>query len=181
MGDGFGRLSLGVKMQLKKKITAVMLVLFSLLAINSYIPVAYSYAQAEIAKDIGETFNEEMSCLAENIYYEAGKESYEGKLAVAQVTLNRVNSGRFADTVCGVVKQKINGICQFSWYCMPVSHTKNKYAWEEAEIVARKALTQEVVHAALAAQNAMFYHNNQVHPGWHLRRVATIGNHIFYK
>ena len=171
----------GEKMQLKKNITAVMLVVFSILAVSSYLPAAYSHAQAQIAREIGETYNKEVSCLAENIYYEAGKESYEGKLAVAQVTMNRVNSGRFADTVCGVVKQKINGVCQFSWYCMQVHSNKNKYDWEESVYVARKALEQAIVHSALAAQNAMFYHNNQVNPGWRLRRVATIGNHIFYK
>jgi spore germination cell wall hydrolase CwlJ-like protein len=63
---------------------------------------------------------------------------------------------------------------------MPNLSNKNKYEWEESVFVARKALTQPVVHTALAQQNALFYHNNQVNPGWHLRRITQIGNHIFY-
>lgn len=168
-------------MQLNKNITAVLLLVFSLLAVNSYVPLAYSQMEANIAKEIGQTFNEEISCLAENIYYEAAKESYEGKLAVAQVTLNRLNSGKYANSICGVVKQKINGICQFSWYCMSVSHNRNKYEWEESEMIARKAMTQDIVHLTIATQNVMFYHNNQVNPGWRLKRVTQIGNHIFYR
>ena len=169
-------------MQLKKNISAVVLTVFSIIAVSSYMPIAYSSMQASVARQVADTYKKEVSCLAENIYYEAAKESYEGKLAVAQVTMNRVNSGRFADTVCGVVKQKINGICQFSWYCLPSAvANKNKYEWEESQIIANKAMQQTVLHTSLAEQKALFYHNNQVNPGWHLRRVAQIGNHIFYK
>ena len=62
----------------------------------------------------------QLECLANNIYWEAASEPFEGKVAVAQVTMNRVESGRFADTVCGVVYQKNviyeKVICQFTWY-----------------------------------------------------------------
>ena len=59
----------------------------------------------------------EIACLAENIYFEAAHEPENGQLAVAFVTMNRVNSGKFADSICGVVKQKIGSTCQFSWWC----------------------------------------------------------------
>ena len=58
----------------------------------------------------------QVTCLAENIYFEAGHEPLEGKKAVAFVTLNRVQSG-YADNICDVVKQKTGKTCQFSWYC----------------------------------------------------------------
>jgi hypothetical protein len=63
----------------------------------------------------------QLECLTRNIYYEAASEPFEGKVAVAQVTLNRVESGNFANTVCGVVYEKNvvyqKVICQFSWFC----------------------------------------------------------------
>lgn len=62
----------------------------------------------------------ERVCLAKNVYHEARNQSIEGQLAVARVTLNRVNSDLFPDTVCGVVHQWETGElndCQFSWYC----------------------------------------------------------------
>jgi len=67
----------------------------------------------------------EQHCLAQNIYFEAGNQSLDGMAAVADVTLNRVKSSRYPDTICEVVKQGLkhsNGamkrnMCQFSWYC----------------------------------------------------------------
>ena len=63
----------------------------------------------------------QLDCLTRNIYWEAATEPFEGKVAVAQVTINRVASGRFAPDICGVVYQKNviydRVICQFSWFC----------------------------------------------------------------
>ena len=132
-------------------------------------------------------FGQQIDCMAKNIYYEAGSEPYEGKLAVAQVTINRVNSGKFANSVCGVVKQKdkINGvmICQFSWFCNQAYTriVRNPYQWEESVLAAKKALTEPVAHDGIYRTGAMYYHANYINPGWHLTRVATIGNHIFYR
>ena len=65
----------------------------------------------------------QLDCLTKNIYNEAATEPFEGKVAVAQVTMNRVDSGKFGKGVCGVVYQKNviyeKVICQFSWACMP--------------------------------------------------------------
>ena len=92
-------------------------------------------------KQISVSMQNQIDCLAKNIYYEAGSESYEGKLAVAQVTLNRVNSGKFPTDICSVVYQKtvdqnLKTICQFSWTCMvkELVH-KNKYVWEESYMI----------------------------------------------
>lgn len=132
-----------------------------------------------IAREIGPQFKKELDCLAENIYYEAGSESFEGKLAVAQVTLNRVSSGQFANSICAVVHQKTGDTYQFSWVGMH-KYAKDTYRWEESKIVAKKAMTEPVAHALLSKQNALYYHANYVNPGWKLKRVKTIGNHIFY-
>ena len=170
-----------------KQISVVSILASVLITINLALPPIKAYAQSAMVEEIGSQFNEEMNCLAQNIYFEAAKESYEGKLAVAQVTLNRVNSGKFADSVCGVVKQKdkINGvmICQFSWFCNQAYTrlVRNQYQWEESMLAARKALTEPVAHEMLYKNNAMYYHANYVNPGWKLTKVTTIGNHIFYR
>ena len=146
-----------------------------------------AYAQTIIVEEVGEQFNKEVECLAQNIYYESAKESFEGKLAVAQVTINRVRSGKFPSTVCGVVQQKdrINGVmvCQFSWFCNEAYTrlVRNPYQWQESVIVAKKALTERTAHDTLDKQNALYYHANYVNPGWRLTKVTQIGNHIFYK
>lgn len=126
-------------------------------------------------------YQKQVDCLAKNIYYESGTESYEGKLAVAQVTMNRVNSGMFASDVCSVVYQRTDRTCQFSWTCMKVSDTRDKYMWEESLLVAKKALTQPYLHDTIAKSNALYYHAVYVNPGWKKNKVVTkIGNHIFY-
>jgi spore germination cell wall hydrolase CwlJ-like protein len=130
----------------------------------------------QVASDIGQ----QVMCMAKNIYYEAATESYEGKLAVAQVTMNRVNNPDFPKTVCGVVYQKVNNTYQFSWVGMATQTVKNQYAWEESMIVARKALTEHKLHDILYRTKSLNYHNTSVSPGWNLKRVAKIGNHIFY-
>ena len=170
-----------------KQISVVTALAVLLVSINLAIVPIKSYAQSIMVEEVGAEFNEEVNCLAQNIYYEAAKEPYEGKLAVAQVTLNRVNSGKFAGTVCGVVKQKdkINGvmICQFSWFCnQAYMHIiRNQYQWEESVIAAKKALTEPVAHDGIYRSGAMYYHANYINPGWKLTRVAQIGNHIFYR
>jgi len=176
-------------MQMQNHIRSKFLILLSVILISANFlqPISRAAAQSIIVADVGPEFNRELQCLAENIYYESAKESYEGKLAVAQVTLNRVKSGKFPSSVCGVVKQKdfINGVmvCQFSWFCNE-AYTKlvrNQYQWEESVIVARKALTSPEVHDTLYRSNALYYHADYVNPGWNKPKITKIGAHIFYR
>jgi spore germination cell wall hydrolase CwlJ-like protein len=132
--------------------------------------------ETAITQDIGK----QLLCMAKNIYYEAASESFEGKLAVAQVTMNRVNSKKFPSNVCDVVYQKTGSTYQFSWVGENVSTVKNKYAWEECLIVARKALTEKHLHDTIYKTKSMYYHNTSVNPAWKLKYVAKIGNHLFY-
>ena len=127
----------------------------------------------------------QLGCLAKNIYYEAGSEPFEGKVAVAQVTMNRVESGQFPDDVCGVIYQKNifyqKVVCQFSWVCDRISafDPKNKANYEESMIAAQKVLLEEYRLPSL--KDALYYHADYVHPGWKKEQVAKIGHHIFYK
>jgi len=127
----------------------------------------------------------QLGCLAKNIYYEAGSEPFEGKVAVAQVTMNRVNSGQFSNDVCGVIYQKNifyeKVVCQFSWVCDRVSafDPKNKANYDESMIAAQKVLLEDYRLPGL--RDALYYHADYVHPGWKKEQVAKIGHHIFYK
>ena len=138
-------------------------------------------------KQVSASMQKQVDCLAKNIYYEAGNESYEGKLAVAQVTLNRVNNPNYPKDICSVVYQKttdenLKTICQFSWTCMVKELVvRDRYAWEESQIVAKRALTEPVLHDTIAQSNALYYHAVYVNPGWNKTKVVKqIGNHIFY-
>ena len=127
----------------------------------------------------------QLECLTKNIYWEAAGESFEGKVAVAQVTLNRVDDGRFGKGVCGVVYQKNiiyeRVICQFSWVCEGTHKIKPIYAamYKESEEVAKKVLLENFRLPGL--YNAMYYHATYVQPGWKKQKIAQIGQHIFYK
>lgn len=124
-------------------------------------------------------------CLANNIYYEAGIEPKKGKLAVAQVTMNRVASGDFPNSICKVVSQKTVKkkkvqVCQFSWKCQNVKapkHTDRSY--KESQEIARKFL-QKVQHVP-ELKDALYYHADYVNPGWKKERITKIGKHIFYR
>ena len=126
----------------------------------------------------------ELECLTRNIYWEAASEPFEGKVGVAQVTLNRVASGKFADSVCGVVYQKNvfyeKVVCQFSWYCEGNHKMKAVHAplWRESEEVAKKVLLEGFRLPSL--KDAYYYHADYVSPGWKLPKIEKIGRHIFY-
>ena len=126
----------------------------------------------------------ELECLTRNIYWEAASEPFEGKVAVAQVTLNRVESGRFANSVCGVVTQKNviyeKVICQFSWYCEGNYKVKpvHKPMWRESEEVAKKVYLEGFRLPGMT--EAMYYHADYVSPNWNKPRIGEIGRHIFY-
>ena len=118
----------------------------------------------------------DQECLAGAIYFESKSEPLAGQLAVGEVIANRAKSGRFASTYCGVVFQR----GQFSFvrgHAMPgIARSGNQ--WKTAVAIAA------IVDARLknsAAPRALFFHAPRVSPAWHATRVATIGNHIFYR
>jgi spore germination cell wall hydrolase CwlJ-like protein len=127
----------------------------------------------------------QLDCLAKNIYYEAGSEPFEGKVAVAQVTMNRTASGKFPNDICGVVYQKSvimeRVVCQFSWYCenggKPIIRSREQY--NESMEVAKKVLLEGFRLDIL--KTAMYFHGDYVSPGWNKPKIGKIGHHIFYK
>jgi spore germination cell wall hydrolase CwlJ-like protein len=127
----------------------------------------------------------QLDCLTRNIYYEAATEPFEGKVAVAQVTMNRVEDGRFGKGVCDVVYKKNvimeRVVCQFSWTCDGVSRVKPIYQahYRESEEVAKKVLLENVRLPSM--KDAMYYHADYVNPRWGKPQVAKIGRHIFYR
>ena len=126
----------------------------------------------------------QLDCLARNIYHEAGYEPFEGKVAVAQVTINRTESGDFPSDICGVVYQKNvvyqKVLCQFSWYCEGPSAMKpmNGPAYTESMEVAKKVLLEGFRLPDL--KNALYFHGDYIQPGWNKKPVAKIGHHVFY-
>ena len=126
----------------------------------------------------------QLDCLTRNIYWEAASEPFEGKVAVAQVTMNRLESGRFASSVCGVVYQKNviyeKVICQFSWACETTHKVRPVHPplWKESEEVAKKVLLENFRLPGL--KEAIYYHADYVNPGWKKPKIDKIGRHIFY-
>jgi spore germination cell wall hydrolase CwlJ-like protein len=126
----------------------------------------------------------QLDCLTRNIYWESATEPFEGKVAVAQVTLNRVASGKFAPDICGVVYQKNviynKVICQFSWFCDGSSKIKPIYPahWRESEEVAKKVLLENFRLPSMT--KALYFHADYVNPQWGKPQVAKFGRHIFY-
>jgi N-acetylmuramoyl-L-alanine amidase len=119
----------------------------------------------------------ELECLATGIYFEAKSEPLAGQLAVGQVIANRAESGgRFPSTYCGVLFQR----GQFSFvhgHSLPhVAHDNRQ--WQTAVAIAK--IVDEGLKQSLVG-DALFFHARYVSPGWHLKRVASIGNHIFFR
>lgn len=127
----------------------------------------------------------QLTCLSRNIYWEAASEPFEGKVAVAQVTLNRMESGKFPDSVCGVVHQKTaflnTVVCQFSWLCEENHKVKPVHPgmYKESEEVAKMVMLEGFRLKGL--EKALYYHADYVNPRWNKDKVTKIGRHIFYK
>jgi spore germination cell wall hydrolase CwlJ-like protein len=124
----------------------------------------------------------EAECLAKNIYHEAGVEPTEGKYAVAQVTINRLKSGRWGKDICSVVYAK----SQFSWTLYKKRRVEQPKGplWEESKAVARSVLDRGVRVPSLS--NSMLYHADYIKPPVWTRtrtvaKIQQVGQHIFYE
>tara|TARA_R110000823_G_scaffold75450_7_gene172633 strand:+ start:823 stop:1326 length:504 start_codon:yes stop_codon:yes gene_type:complete len=140
--------------------------------------------------------NEQLSCLALNIFHEARGEPKLGQYAVAHVTKNRVDSKLYPASYCGVVTQgkyrttqngkmiPVKNMCQFSWWCdgkgdevLPSEYPE----WEAAYAVAINVFTGK--HTKDPTKGALNYHADYVSPKWakKFKKTASISRHIFYK
>jgi spore germination cell wall hydrolase CwlJ-like protein len=127
-----------------------------------------------------------ITCLALNVYFEARGESTAGQYAVAEVTMNRVESGRYPDNVCGVVYQKnwdpLRGryVGAFSWTEFARKSTPRGPEWEKAWRVADAVYYRR---SEPSLDGALLYHSVNVKPSWARgqKPVARIGRHLFYR
>lgn len=124
----------------------------------------------------------EWQCLTEALYFEARGENKVGQQAVAEVILNRVDSGRYPDSVCGVVLQgaQKRNACQFSYNCDgKKNRIRNRQVFNQLGKLAARMLGGA---DRVLTNGALFYHNTSVRPGWtrRLKRTARIGSHVFY-
>lgn len=123
-----------------------------------------------------EARDEQARCLANAIYFESNGEPLAGQLAVAEVIINRARSGRFASTLCGVITQR----SQFSFVRggrIPQA-PRTSAGWRNAVAIAHIAIDDL---ADSPVSTALFFHARRVSPGWRLRRLASVGNHVFYR
>ena len=138
-------------------------------------------------------YDGERFCLAQNIYFESGNQSFAGKLAVGDVVMNRVEDPQFPNSVCEVIYQAktfvnwkgntmpIRNQCQFSWYCDGKSdEPKDSVTWLESIRVADLILRGDFEDIT---EGSLWYHADYVRPNWadNLEEVVVIDNHIFYK
>ena len=143
--------------------------------------------------------NNEITCLAKNMYFEARSEGIAGVVATTQVVYNRVNSEEYPDTICEVIEQakisqwwlKEKGIvkpiknkCQFSWFCDGYSdEPKDDKTYSELFELAEQFINGEHEGMIDITGGALWYHADYVHPRWanHLEVTTKVGRHIFYK
>jgi len=144
-------------------------------------------------------FNDQIVCMADNIYWEARNQTVKGMWAVALVTDNRVNDSRFPNTHCEVIKQgptskwwyenhgkivPIRHRCQFSWYCDGKSDEIPLYdidVYRTALIIAQKVFFGS--YSTDITKGATHYHADYVFPAWRKQKTKTlvVANHIFYR
>lgn len=128
----------------------------------------------------------DIRCLAENIYFEARGEPLRGQYAVAEVTMNRLESPHFPDTVCDVVHDtrwdtsRRRLVAHFSWTAFKLRLQSDSPEWQQAMDVA--TVVYDGRYEPIVPK-ALFYHATYVNPYWasSKRVVARIGNHIFYR
>lgn len=132
-----------------------------------------------------ENERQQLYCLAMNVYHEARGEPHAGKIAVAEVTLNRVRSRHYPDTICQVVHQKNwdrirkRYVSAFSWTELDFAVNVRSNAWKNAMHIAQQVYKNK---AESKAKDALFYHAARIKPSWARKKKikARIGNHIFY-
>lgn len=125
---------------------------------------------------------EEVHCLARNLYWEVRSEDRPSLIAVGWVVLNRVQDPDFPNTACKVVHEGGESApCEFSWWCDGESdRPQNAAAWDQAQNVALQLLRNPPPDTT---DGALWYHHVTVSPEWASERTRTvrIGEHYFYR
>lgn len=136
------------------------------------------------AEEVPTFINKQMTCLKQNVYFEARNQSIKGQKAVIYVTMNRVLSDRYPDNICDVVFQRK----QFSWTHdgqpdYPSDNVVEQKAWNDISGIVMIALLEMLIGKPDPTHGATHYHNTSVNPNWaskdHL--LTQIGSHLFYR
>lgn len=153
--------------------TAYMALLVATLAIMAVAAINVAIEKASVRA--AEHRASELRCLAENVYYEARGEPLVGQYAVAEVTMNRMRSPEFPNSVCEVVHRR----GAFSWTYRGEHELPYGYEWRRAQAIADSVYDN--IESPLV-NGALFYHATHVSPYWAATRtqVALVGRHIFY-
>jgi N-acetylmuramoyl-L-alanine amidase len=123
-----------------------------------------------------------LMCMALNIFFEARSEPIQGQIAVAEVTLNRVASDDYPNTICEVVLQENKNGCSFSWWC----DGKSDYPKEHNSFQTSKSLAKLMIdngqYISVVGKDATHYHTDDIKPYWSddMVKVEQVGKHIFY-
>jgi N-acetylmuramoyl-L-alanine amidase len=170
---------------LKDNVGFLAAIVLPVLALGSLMSFAFRH---QVHVETNRQRDIDLRCLAENIYFEARGEPLKGQFAVAEVTLNRVASPHFPDTVCDVVHdvrwdaRRKRRVAHFSWTMLQLKlgWTPGGDAWQQAMAVATNVYDGR--HTPVVP-NALFFHATSVRPYWakSKRRIARIGDHIFYR
>jgi spore germination cell wall hydrolase CwlJ-like protein len=162
-------------------LSSIILMLASInVDIHNIMPIRASY------QSLSKEAQKHVTCLAENIYFESAHEPVTGQMAVAFVTLNRVQTGNYASNICDVVTQKTGNTCQFSWYCDSFFTSKRltikstKLYNDIRELATNLYINFDRMEDV--TNGATYYHADYVNPNWtKLQKETKIGRHIFYK
>ena len=161
----------------------IVMVLVVKISMNQYSRIEVDPKVSSAGYESLSSLDRDVRCMADNIYMEAGVESVEGKLAVAIVTLNRVNSSKFKDSICGVVYSK----SQFSW-TLNTPQNQNNYKhknwklYQESIEIAKRVIIEKYTIPSLN-KSVMWYHADYIGtPIWakRMKHVTKIGRHHFY-
>lgn len=167
-------------------IIVLIVVIFGIKSLFQYQYGKDTYKQTFSELSVKEQYDQ-LECLSQNIYFESASESLAGKIAVAQITINRVESKKnirnsiFKDTICKVVYQD----SQFSWVKNKPKRLVNinKRVYNDSREVAKKVLFEGERIASLDKPNVLYYHAEYVKPSWanEFKFVAKIGKHLYYE
>lgn len=127
----------------------------------------------------------EIRCLAQNIFYESRSEKDISQIAVGYVTINRITSDRYPNSICKVIKEKHGGVCQFSWVCHP-QHVKwneqDKQDWQKALQIAILIMTKKLPDPT---NGSLYFFDKRLSMRWTKSKkyqyVGIIGSHKYYK
>lgn len=178
---------------LSTKPTAITEVVYEALSIDfnevEVIPISTSTKPIDnfeiMRVKVGEKFIRKtpQNCLAANIYYETRNSSFEDKLAVSNVVINRMTISNYPETICDVIEHHIvTGVPQFSWNKLVIKTVEEEMQWEQAKRLALDILQQKYKDNTGGATH---YHAYYVRPYWadspKMKFIKRIGKHLYYK